>query len=167
MNIHEKYKIEETADSFSIKPHWHLINTFWYNFIGIIASGFALLVFFDELRDEIKMILGGLIFYCIFYCLYTCFFKLSIRYTFERRSNAVVKSSWLTGTKKIMRLDEVVIFESSEAGRWNFSMGAKKNHFVKSYAISEHFTSGKKSAEREKNYEDFILNKINKMIRMF
>jgi hypothetical protein len=49
-------------------------------------------------------------------------------------------------------------------GSWHYSLGAKKSHFVKSYFISENFSSGKKSEQKQLEYEEQILIKIHKLI---
>lgn len=62
-----------------------------------------------------------------------------------------------------MNLDEVIIFQSSEMGNWQYKIGEKKNQFVKNYEISEYF-SDKNNIEKLIFYEREILDKIKKMI---
>lgn len=64
-----------------------------------------------------------------------------------------------------MNLDELVIYQSSEMGSWQYKMGKKKSQFVKSYAISTYF-SDKKNNEKVTAYEREILNKIVQIARM-
>lgn len=59
-----------------------------------------------------------------------------------------------------MKLDEAIIFTSSESGDWHSSLGIKKKQFLKSYKISPNFGSEKTSRKRIKEYEEEILGPI-------
>ena len=59
-----------------------------------------------------------------------------------------------------MALDELVIFTSSDQGGWHYAMGAKKKQFIKNYAISEDFGSGKRSQRLLGAYEAEVLEPI-------
>lgn len=164
MSIREKYKIEETASAFSLQPQRFLVTTLWYNIVGMIACGIILLLFFNRLSEGVRILLVALMLYCVGYVFYTVLFRLSVRYSFDKASNSVLKRSLFSAEKKIMRLDEAVIFQSSEPGRWHYSLGVKRAHFIKSHVISEYFSSGKNSERRQKEYEEVVLNRIEKMI---
>ncbi len=64
---------------------------------------------------------------------------------------------FLLEEKKLMQLDEAVIFTSSESGDWHYSLGIKKKQFLKNYKISPRFGSGKISMRWAAEYEEKIL----------
>ena len=85
--------------------------------------------------------------------LYDIQIAAKIQFTFDVRNNAIYKTSPLISKKKIMNLDEAVIFVQSEMGSWYYALGAQKRQFIKSYIISESFSSGKKSETKQEAYE--------------
>lgn len=92
-------------------------------------------------------------------------FYIPIRYTFDRSTNEVYQRTLFVSKKKIMNLDELVIYKSSEMGTWQYKMGKKKSQFVKNYAISNYF-SNKENNEKAVVYKREILNKIEQMAKM-
>ena len=164
MNIREKYNIEEKSNSFSFqptKPSQQLSQRF---LAGIFVAAIVLPLFREMLDEILFFALYILLAYGVIHSLYDIMIRAKIRYTFDVRDNSVYRMSPISAKKKIMKLDEAVIFVSSEMGSWHYSLGAKKSHFIKSYALSENFSSGKKSDEKQEAYDKQILMKISKII---
>ncbi|WP_231863073.1 hypothetical protein [Sphingobacterium populi] len=86
-----------------------------------------------------------------------------LKYTFDTANNAVYYSNLWYQKKRILILDQVVIFRNTEMGSWHYSMGERKKQFVKSYIISEYFPNRKGNAALS-GFENEILRKIEQMI---
>jgi hypothetical protein len=163
MNIQEKYNIEETLNTFSLCPKKPSLAMSWWFLAGIIA-GIVILSFFDQRLDEaMRWAIYILMGYFVLHSLYDIQIGSKIRYTFDAKENAVYKSSPLRAKRKIMKLEEIVIFVHSEMGSWYYALGAHKSQFIKSYIISESFSSGEKSETKQEAYENFVLTKIEKL----
>jgi len=164
MNIREKYNIAENLNTFSFQPTKPSQKLSQWILAGIFAAAIVLPLFKEMLDEALFYALYLLMGYGIVHSLYDIFIRARIRYTFDVRDNSVYRMSPVSSKKKIMKLEEAVIFVSSEMGSWHYSLGAKKSHFIKSYPLSENFGSGKKSDEKQEVYDKQILMKINTMI---
>lgn len=163
MKIQEKYNIEETMNIFSLCPKKPALAMSWWFLAGTIA-GFVILLFFGHHLDEVmRWAIYILMGYFVLHSVYDIKIGSKIRYTFDAKENAVFKSSPLRAKRKIMKLEEIVIFVHSEMGSWYYALGAHKSQFIKSYIISESFSSGKKSDIKQEAYENFVLTKIDKL----
>ncbi|WP_417942976.1 hypothetical protein [Flavobacterium sp. RS13.1] len=126
MNIQEKYNIEETFYTFSLCPKKPSLVMSWWFLAGIIA-GILILSFFDHRLDEaMRWAIYILMGYFVLHSLYDIQIGSKIRYTFDAKENAVFKNSPLRAKRKIMKLEEIVIFVHSEMGSWYYALGAKK-----------------------------------------
>lgn len=163
MNIRERYNIQETLHSFSLNPQKPSLDQSWWFLVGIVTGLIALVLFFNDLGEEMRWVIGIFLVYFLIHFLYDIQIAAKIQFTFDARNNAVYKTSPLLSKKKIMNLDEVIIFVQSEMGSWHYALGAKKSQFIKNYRISEGFRSGRKSDERQDAYENLILVKIGKL----
>nr|WP_315222672.1 hypothetical protein [uncultured Flavobacterium sp.] len=164
MNIRERYNIKETSDSFSFQPAKPLQKVSNWFLAGLFA-GAIVLPSFREILDEAFFYALYILLACgALNSLYDMMIKAKILYTFDLKNNSIYRMSPFSANKKIMKLEQAVIFVSSEMGSWHYSLGAKKSHFIKSYVISENFGSGKKSEQKEEEYEKQVLMKINKLI---
>ncbi|MCP2029642.1 hypothetical protein L1276_004836 [Flavobacterium sp. HSC-32F16] len=164
MNIREKYNITESAHYFSFQPVKPLQKISQWFLAGIITAAIVLPIFEERLGEVWFYSLYILLAYGILHSLYDIYIRARIRYTFDRRNNAIYKITPLLPDKKIMKLEEAVIFVSSEMGSWHYSLGARKSHFIKNYFISENFSSGRKSDQKQADYENYILSKLNQLI---
>lgn len=164
MNVRDKYNLQEKTDFISLQPTKSLQKLSQYFLTGILAAAVILPLLEDVLGEiwyySISILLG----YCALHSLYDLLIRAKIVYTFDLKNNAVYRTSPFHSKKKIMKLEEAVIFVNSEMGSWHYRLGAKKSHFIKSYTLSENFSSGKKSETRQKEYVDQILAKIYKII---
>lgn len=164
MNIHERYNIEESLNRFTLYPNKTSLKLSKW-FLGGILAGLAALFFLHHYMDEaMRWGICILLIYFILHSLYDIMIGSEIHYIFDVSTNAVYKKDPLFSKKKIMKLDEAVIFVHSEMGSWYYALGADKSQFVKNYRISEGFSSGRKSLGIQKAYEHSILLKIDKMI---
>jgi hypothetical protein len=164
MNIREKYNLKESAHSLSLQPTKPLQKLSQWFLAGILLAAIILPLFKQFLSEVLFYSIYILLGYCILHSLYDIFIRARICYIFDAANNTILRVSPLTLRKKIMKLEEAIIFVSSEMGSWHYSLGAKKSHFIKSYAISENFSSGKKSEEKQAQYEDQILIRITRLI---
>ena len=90
-------------------------------------------------------------------------FYIPVKYIFDRSTNQVYQSTLFVSKSSIMTFDEIVIFQSSEMGSWQYKIGKKKSQFIKSYEISEYF-SEKSNNEKLLSFERELLNKIQQII---
>lgn len=163
-NLKDKYQIEETPRTLSFRPFYHYKKKLFWYVVAITVFG-GLSVYFSERGSETFLV----VFITLFGVTAWFFLKelvvyIPIRYTFDTSDNAVYQSNLLFRKRKMMNLDEVIIFQSSEMGSWHYKMGKKKSQFVKNYQISENFGSSKKSDERLIDFEREILDKIEQML---
>ena|SRR6218665_3059936 len=164
MNIRERYNIEYTTSTFTLYPNKASLQLSWW-FLGGMVTGLVVLVFFENYLDKnIFWVIFTLLIYFMLHSLYDVKIGSEIHYIFDASENAVYKKNPFFLRKKIMKLDEAVIFVHSEMGSWYYALGADQSQFIKNYKISEGFSSGQKSLERQKAYENFILNKIANLI---
>lgn len=166
MNVRDKYNFQEKTNFISLQPTKPLQKFSQWFLVGTVMAA-ILLPFFEEILGEVLYysIYISLVYFFL-HSLYDILIKAKVSYTFDSKNNAVFRASPVSSKKKIMKLEDVVIFVSSEMGSWHYSLGARKSHFIKSYAISENFSSGKKSETEQKEYEDQILAKIYKMVEL-
>ncbi len=163
MELTDKYQIEESNEKFSFRPfYYYKKGTLWY-ILGILILGGLCFYFYNQMSDALKIIGFGAILIALFYLIKESLIYIPIQYTFDVAENAVYKSNLFVKNRKILKLDEVVIFQSSEMGSWQYAMGAKKSQFVKNYKISESF-SDKKNNKKLIAYETEILDKLELLI---
>lgn len=162
--VKDKYQIQETATTFSFKPYHHYRKKLlWYVLAIFLFGGFT--YYFLERESEVFLVIGfTLLFVTTWFFVKELLVYIPIRYTFHISENTVYQSNLFFPKRKIMTLEEVTIFRSSEMGSWCYKMGKKKNQFVKNYTISENFSNSKKSDEQLTEYEKGILDKIKRMI---
>lgn len=164
MHIRERYNIEETLNSFTLYPKRPSLQTSWRFLIGTITVLIVFLFFENYVDEAMRWVIYIFLGYFILHSWYEIQIESKIHYTFNVAENAVYKISPLFSKQKIMKLDEMVIFTHTEMGSWYYAVGASKTQFIKNYRISEGFSSGKKSAERQEAFENFVLQKIDKLI---
>ncbi|WP_300596245.1 hypothetical protein [Niabella sp.] len=160
MTARDKYKVAETAQSVSLQPHYYLLkNLFWF-FIAIVGIAGAVFIFYQQLGEAGQVFGYSIMAYLFLHGLYDFLFRINVRYVFDKTGNAVYKINTPFLKKRLMSLNELVIFTRSEQGAWHYAMGARKKQFIKSYAISEDFGSGKKSERLLGAYEAEVLDPI-------
>ncbi len=164
MTIQERYSIEETLNSFSLCPKKPSVNLSKWVLPGILVCGTGLFFFQKYIDKQMFWVIGVFLVYFFLHSLYDIQIGSKIRYTFDQQNNAVYKSSLFFSKRKILNLNEAVIFVHSEMGSWYYSLGAQKSQFVKNYRISENFSSSSKKDKRKKEYDEVILMKIDKLI---
>ena len=164
MNVKEKYKIEETATSLSFEPFNHYKKgLIWYVLgIGILIG--ATIYFYDPIQETFLIISSALLIMLSVFFMKELLMYIPIRYTFDFQNNAVYQKNLLQSKRKIMNLDEIVFFQSSEMGSWHYKMGKKRNQFVKNFQISENFSNSKNFDQKALDFEEQIIFKINEKI---
>lgn len=156
MNITDRYKFEENGSEISIMPNYSFLRTLvWWLVLGIIAVPVIIYYFMDKMSgDTFKIVLGVWILY-MGYFLFDLFFRIPVKYVFDKSEKCIYKK-WIL-SKKIMTFDEMTYFINDESGGYYYSMGKKRNQFVKNYRISDYFSGSKKSIGREDDYIKEIL----------
>ncbi|MBO9592785.1 MAG: hypothetical protein J7599_07735 [Niabella sp.] len=160
MTARDKYKVEETPQSVSLQPHYHLLKSLFWFFIAIVGTAGAIFIFYRQLGEGGRVLGYSIVAYLILHGLYDYIFRVNVRYVFDKTGNAVYKINAPFPKKRLMPLDQLVIFTSTEQCSWHYAMGARKKQFIKSYAISEAFGSGKKSERLLGAYEAEVLEPI-------
>ncbi|OCA68034.1 hypothetical protein BBI01_20870 [Chryseobacterium artocarpi] len=92
---------------------------------------------------------------CMGYLLFDLFFRVPVKFIFDKSERCIYKK-WML-SRKIMTFDEMAYFINEERGGYYYSIGKKRNQFVKNYRISNYFSGSKKSIEREDEYIKEIL----------
>lgn len=166
MNIRERYNIEERTNILVLYPNKTSLQLSKWFLAGILA-GIGVLFFQENyLEESMRWAICILLLYFVLHSLYDIMIGSKIHYIFDASANAVSKQSPLFVRKKIMKLNEAVIFTHSEMGSWYYALGADQSQFVKNYRISEGFSSGRKSLAIQKEYENLILRKIDELIEI-
>lgn len=160
--IKTRYRLEETSHSLKIQPMYHLFLSDFKWYIGIlVVAGLCLPIATRHWGQNGLMISISIMALMLFYIIRDYCFRINVRYIFDKTDRTVYKTNLpFVHNKRLMSFDEMAIFTNSEPGGWTYSIGIKKKQFLKSYRISEHFGSGKKSARRQAEYEDEILSRI-------
>lgn len=164
MTIREKYNAQETLTTFTIYPKNPSVIFYRWFLVGTMAGVLVLFLLNNMFDDAMRFGIYILLCYFALHSLYNIYISSKVWYTFDIKNNAIFRSSPLSSRKKIMKLDEAVIFVNSEMGSWYYAVGAKKSQFVKNYRISETFGSGKKSDINQAAYDNYILANIYKLI---
>ncbi|WP_293887467.1 MULTISPECIES: hypothetical protein [unclassified Sphingobacterium] len=163
MSAISKYKIVDSGRIFSFTPNRHSVKLSVWT-LGVILSLVLLaIIFFRDINRGMVILLTVLGPYLILHSLYDIFIRAEICYVFDREDRIVYIEKPLFPTKKIMSFEEIVIFTSTTGSYWHYAIGAKNNHLVKSYRISEDFREGRKKSSKESAYENAILAKLYEM----
>lgn len=163
MSIKDKLQAEIGYDSISLRPNRQIAGSLKWFFGLAFFTVVALLAFRERLGQGGEVLCFGFIIYFAGHGLVDYFFRLNVRYIFDRGHNAVYREN-LGLCKQIMKLDEAVIFTSSESGNWHYSLGIRKKQFLKSYKISPNFGGGKAAEIMALEYEEEILTPISALL---
>ncbi|WP_437922120.1 hypothetical protein [Sphingobacterium sp. LRF_L2] len=158
----DRYQIEESSSTFSFKPFHHRRSKLKWYVLAILISGGLSTYYYEPMNELLLIVSATILILTVWSFLKEILLYIPIRYTFERSTNEVCRSTLFVSKRKIMKLDEIVVYQNSEMGGWQYKMGKKKSQFVKSYAISEYF-SNKKNNEKTIAFECAILNRIEQM----
>jgi len=159
----DRYQIEETSCRFSFMPFYHHRAKFkWYIILILLFVG-LLVNYYKPMNGIIFLTCSTLLILTIWIFLKELLLYIPIRYTFDVTKNEVYQRNLLISQRKIMFLDEMVIYKSFEMGSWQYKIGKKKSQFVKSYVISEYFY-GQSDNEKSIAYDLKIVNKLEKMV---
>lgn len=160
MSLRDKLKVEITPGRVSLQPNRRLASSLiWY--AGITAAvAIFLAILYVRMGEPGRVVCFALMIYFVGHGLVDYVFRFNVRYEFDRETNAVYKENPPFGRKRLMALDEMVIFTRSGSGEWHYAMGKKKQQFVKNYKISPAFGGGKAQEQRATEFEETILNPI-------
>ncbi|QBA23890.1 hypothetical protein EU348_15270 [Chryseobacterium indologenes] len=104
--------------------------------------------------DQFKIAMGLWAIYMIYF-LFDLLFRIPVKYIFDKSEKCIYRKLLLS--KKLMNFDEMTYFINDERGGYYYSIGKKRNQFVKNYRISNYFSGSKASDRREDEYIKEIL----------
>ena len=156
MEVTDRYKFEENGSEISLMPNYNFLRTLiWWLVLGIIALPVIIYYFMDKMSgDQFKIALMIWGIYMVYF-LFDLVFRIPVKYIFDKSEKCIYKK-WILSLK-IMTFDEMTYFINDERGGYYYSIGKKRNQFVKNYRISNYFSGSKKSIEREDEYIKEIL----------
>ncbi|WET48939.1 hypothetical protein PYS58_20635 [Chryseobacterium indologenes] len=156
MNITDRYKFEETVSEISIMPNYNFLRALiWWLVLGVVALPVMICYFMDKMSsDQFKVALMVWGIYMIYF-LFDLFFRIPVKYIFDKSEKCIYKK-WIL-SKKIMTFDEMTYFVNDERGGYYYSIGKKRNQFVKNYRISNYFSGSKASDRVQEEYITEIL----------
>lgn len=159
MDIRDRYKFEENGSEISFMPNYSFLRTLmWWLALGIIALPVIIYYFMDKMSgDQFKIAMGFWSVYMI-YLLFDLLFRIPVKFIFDKSEKCIYRKLLLS--KKLMNFDEMTYFVNDERGGYYYSIGKKRNQFVKNYRISNYFSGSKASNKREDEYIEKILSPV-------
>lgn len=156
MDIRDRYKFEETGSEISFMPNYSFLRTLvWWLGLGVIALPVIIYYFKGKMSgDQFKIAIGLWAVYMIYF-LFDLLFRVPVKYIFDKSEKCIYRKLLLS--KKLMNFDEMTYFVNDERGGYYYSIGKKRNQFVKNYRISNYFSGSKASGRREDEYIKEIL----------
>ena len=156
MNTTDRYKFKESGSEISFMPNYSSFNTLiWWLVLGIIVFPAIMYYFMDQMSGDAFRVVFAIWIVCMVYLLFDLFFRVPVKFIFDKSERCIYKK-WML-SRKIMTFDEMAYFINEERGGYYYSIGKKRNQFVKNYRISNYFSGSKKSIEREDEYIKEIL----------
>ncbi|MFT3901987.1 MAG: hypothetical protein QM727_02395 [Niabella sp.] len=163
MSLKNKLQVEIASGRISLRPNRRMINSLPWLALTMVVFGGVLVLWKDELGENAKIICLVVVIYATMHGL-ADLLRMNVRYTFDKQTNAIYQERVLLGRKQLMKLDEAVIFTSSESGSWHYSLGIRKKQFLKNYKISPNFGNGKKSEQLIAEFKADILSPIMQLL---
>lgn len=156
MDILERYKFRENGSEISFMPNYIFLRTLiWWLVLGVIALPVIIYYFMDKMsEDQFKIVIGLWSVYMIYF-LFDLVFRIPVKFIFDKSEKCIYRKLLLS--KKLMNFDEMTYFVNDERGTYYYSIGKKRNQFVKNYRISNYFSGSKASERREDEYIKEIL----------
>lgn len=156
MTATDRYKFEENGSEISFMPNYNFLRTLvWWLGAGVIALMVIIYYFRDTMSgDSFKIALGLWAIYMIYF-VFDLIFRVPVKYIFDKSEKCIYRKRLIAS--KIMNFDEMVYFLNDESGGYYYSIGKKRNQFVKNYRISNYFSGSKASIRREEEYVKEIL----------
>ncbi|MDR6371889.1 hypothetical protein J2795_004573 [Chryseobacterium bernardetii] len=156
MDIRDRYKFEENGSEISFMPNYSFLRTLvWWLGLGILALPVILYYFKGKVSgDQFKIAIGLWAIYMIYF-LFDLLFRIPVKYIFDKSEKCIYRKLLLS--KRLMNFDEMTYFVNDERGGYYYSIGKKRNQFVKNYRISNYFSGSKASDRREDEYIKEIL----------
>lgn len=156
MDIRDRYRFEENGSEISFMPNYSFLRTLvWWLGLGVIALPVIVYYFRDKMSgDQFKIAIGLWSIYMIYF-LFELLFRIPVKYIFDKSEKCIYRKLLLS--KKLMNFDEMTYFINDERGGYYYSIGKKRNQFVKNYRISNYFSGSKASDRREDEYIKEIL----------
>ncbi|MBB6332830.1 hypothetical protein HNP24_003833 [Chryseobacterium sediminis] len=156
MDIRDRYKFEENGSEISFMPNYNFLRTLvWWLALGIIALPVIMYYFMGKMSgDQFKIAMGFWTIYMIYF-LFDLLFRIPVKYVFDKSEKCIYRKLLLS--KRLMNFNEMTYFVNDERGGYYYSIGKKRNQFVKNYRISNYFSGSKASDRREDEYVKEIL----------
>lgn len=137
-------------------PNYSFLRTLvWWLALGIIALPVIIYYFMDKMSGDQFIIAMGFWSVYMMYLLFDLLFRIPVKFIFDKSEKCIYRKLLLS--KKLMNFDEMTYFVNDERGGYYYSIGKKRNQFVKNYRISNYFSGSKASNKREDEYIQEIL----------
>lgn len=148
MNIKDKLRTEIRSGFISLQPNRTMITGLLREAGCIVAIVIGGIWYQEKLGQEGTVFFLILIGCIILHLLCDLLFRIPVRYIFDKHNNSGYRENLFLGKRRLMSLEEAIIFTHSESGDWHYHLGLKKKQFLRSYKISAGFGFGKASRER-------------------
>ncbi|MDR6544116.1 hypothetical protein J2810_000138 [Chryseobacterium rhizosphaerae] len=155
MNVADRYRFREDGNEIRIMPQYSFIRFLvWWLVAGIMALP---VIYFYRTQMSLNtfQIAVGLWGVYMIYFLFDLIFRIPVTYIFDKSQKCIYRKLYFS--RKIMNFDEMTYFIHEEWGTYYFSIGKKRNQFVKNYRISNYFSGSKASNRREDEYIEKVL----------
>lgn len=163
-DLKTKLKVEIRPNRVSYMPNRRVRTNFNWIWFGLLGA--VVIIGYMYYRYDLMGLFAGLGLVLIYlsYDFIEKMIKQNIRFDFDKNSNAVYRAGYWKGARKLMPLDEVVIFTHTSEGSWEYRVGKKGKQFMKSYKISPAFGDGKKEEILIAEFEQEILQPLKAML---
>ncbi|MDR2284902.1 MAG: hypothetical protein LBE37_16935 [Sphingobacterium sp.] len=160
MRIKEQLKFKNSLEGITLQPNRKLASSIRWAAIAIALTGAILLIFSTKIGIGGRIICIAIMAVFAIQGLTDFLFRIHVRYSFDLRTQSIYRQNLLWDRRRLMKLDEAVIFRSATCGIWHYSLGEKRKQFLKNYKISPDFGTGKEQEKYIAAYEDEILSPI-------
>ncbi|MCQ9636882.1 hypothetical protein MP478_11000 [Chryseobacterium sp. WG14] len=158
MDVIDRYRFREDGNEIRIMPQYSFMRILvWWLAIGVIALPVIYFYRAQMSSGTFQIALGLWAVYMIYF-LFDLIFRIPVTYIFDKSQKCIYRKLYFS--RKIMSFDEMTYFVNEESGSYCFSIGKKRNQFVKNYRISNYFSGSKASDRREDEYIEEILYPI-------
>ncbi|RPE12789.1 hypothetical protein EGT74_04390 [Chitinophaga lutea] len=155
-----KYQLTITPCELTIRPYFGYLPKIRVLACLAVALFTSLPFLQRQLTPDVTRVIcaaGGIL---LLYALYDYLFHASAKFLFDKRTRSIYRINGIFFKKRLMSFEDMTILTTSEYGDREYSMGRKKNQFLKNYPISAPFGNSRKSRDREAEYREHILQPI-------
>lgn len=160
MRIKEQLRFKNTPKGITLQPNRKLAFGIRWTAIAIVLAGSILLIFNTNIGIGGRIICLAIMAVLAIQGITDFLFRIHVCYIFDLETRHIYRQNLLLGKRRLMKLDEAVIFRSGECGIWHYRLGKKRKQFLKNHQISPDFGTGKDQDKHVAAYENEILSPI-------